>query len=1155
MELTALCPPQRGRLTKTLLIMNFTAILVTAACLTAGARGFSQQVTLNEKNAPLQKIFREIHRQTGYEFFYNDDLLQQAGRVTVQMKDASLEDVLNFCFKDRPLHFTIQNKTILVNTGTADEPMSFPISILPPIDVTGKIVNEKGEGVVATITVKGSGVALSSENNGTFVLKGVDKNAVLVITGVSIETLEFKLNGRTNPVINVKTKTVSNDPVVITAYGIEKRTKELGYSVAKVSGEEINRANTGNLLTGLIGKVSGVNITTQSSDMTPQMRILIRGIRSFGQNSNNQPLFIFNGSPLSFGADQAAAQLAMDFLNNINPSDIEDVTILKGANGTAIYGPEGVNGVIIITTKKGAKGKPVINFRTNNSFQIVDFRRENRQRLFGTGTGLDQYGNRSAYSWGPRYDGSMVPIGYPDGNGVTQMVPYQDTKEAHKFFNVARANRNNLSFSQSDAVSSFYLGLGYLTQTGLLPFDKQNQSTIIFNASRNFGKLNIQLNVNYARTNDDRGPDLQGDIKNLPTFIPITHYKDYVNDHWSQPSNYWNGISPYERLGDNRTKGNTSGLTGNIAINIKPLSWLTIREQPGINYTGNYTKTTGAPIDYAPYAAVDPNKYYDQFATVGEKMISNTSLNNDLLISTIHPLGNFLLRTNFGNTIRQNFTKDLSAGASLVIPVYNLAYNLYTPNLDENDILSRTYSFFGNTLLGYKDRVFLELTGRNEWDSKQAVAARGKTFYYGANTSVVLPDVIPALKELKWLTTARLRASFARSANMNISPYQSERRLGLTGGYPVVNYNTGEYLLNYSLYPGNPNPLLEPEKVISQEYGGNFSFLNNRVIFDVAYYYQRNNSVILNVANAWLSGYPSIDNAGDFQNHGWEFDLNLTPLVTFSNKMSLSLQGKLAINDNKVLALTPVYKGLFPVMDPSGQQYYARTGHSAFEFNVRDWKRDPQGRVIVDRTTGMPTAQGYDEVNIQGRLLPKYLASFSLNLTWKHLSMNVQADYSAGYNHLFDPWGDFYTGTHPLTTLNNREKYVFPNSVYDDGSGKFVENKDVVVSNTGQQLYQSFGQANIHGLTNAAFWKIREFSLQYDFAFKAGWVKGISCSIYGRDLFSFYPKSNINGDPGFIKGPGQRSFDAPANNLSGGSSEVSALPGTVLIGFTTTVIF
>jgi len=1135
--------------------MRLTTVILIASLMQVSAASFGQRITLKKTNASLFSVLKDIRKQSGFDFYYEEKTTLRDQKVSLSIANATLEEALSVALKGLDLVYEIDGKIVSIKNKETSSFLDRLTERLAAIDVRGRVVDDKNSPLVgATVSIKGTDRKTITNENGDFSFTGVDEKAILVISFIGYQTQEIPAAKANASTIKMEA-TVSDlkEVTVNTGYGIEKRTKELGYSVAKVTGEEITRANSGNILTGLIGKVSGVNITTQSTDMTPQMRILIRGIRSFGQNSNNQPLFIFNGSPLSFGADQSAAQLAMNFLNNIDPNDIEDVTILKGANGTAIYGPEGVNGVIILTTKKGVKGQPVINFRTNNSFQIVDFRRESRQRLFGTGSELDVFGNKSPYSWGPRYDGSLVPIGYADEKGEFQMVPYEDTKEAHKFFNIAIANRNNLSFSNSDATSSFYLGLGYLRQTGLLPGDKQNQANILLNVNKTFGLLNIQLNMNYARSNDDRGPDLQGEITSLPSFIPVTKYKDYVNDHWSQANNYWNGISPYQKLADNRTKGNTSGFTANIAVSIKPFPWLTIRDQPGINYTGYYSKSTGAPIDYAPYAAQDPNKAFDSFARVSEKMTSSTALNNDLLISTVHKMGNFVLRTNSGNTIRQNFSKDLSAAASLVIPVYNLAYTIYTPQLREDAVLSRTTSFFGNTLLGYKDRVFLELTGRNEWDSKQAVASRGKTFYYGANTSVVLPDVIPVLKDLKWLTTARLRASYARSANMNISPYQSERRLVLSGGYPIV--NNGDYLLNYTLISENPNPRLQPEKVISQEYGGNFSFLNNRIIFDLAYYYQRNNSVILAVQNAWLSGYPSTDNAGDFENYGWEFDLKLMPLVSFSNKMNISVQAKFAINDNKVLYLTPVYKGLFPVRDPSGQGYYAREGHSAFEFNVRDFKRDPQGRVIVDRTNGMPTAQGYNEVNLQGRLLPKYVSSLSLNFNWKKFSMNIQADYTAGYDHLFDQYTSFFTGTHPLTTLNNREPYVFPNSVYKDDSGNYVENKDIVVSNAGQELYQSFGQANIHGLTSGAFLKIREFAVQYDWTFRSGLIKGMSTSLYGRDLFSFYPKSNINGDPGFIKGPGQRTIDAPANNLSGGSSEVSALPGTVLMGFTLTAKF
>lgn len=1141
------------QLTKTFLIMKMTACLMLIGCLTAGAHGFSQGITLSVRDVPLKTVFIELNKQTGFNFLFSDEMLEGARKVTVDVKNARLEDVLNLCFKDQPLQFSIVNKTILIKAAPGGRPVDRP---LPPQEIRGWIVNEKGEGVVATITIKGTKNAVSSDATGAFVLKEADKNSVLVVTGVSIETLEYKLNGRTEVSISVKTKSVSNDPLVVTAYGIEKRTKELGYSVAKVSGEEINKANSGNLLTGLIGKVSGMSITTQSSDMNPQMRILIRGIRSFGQSSNNQPLFIFNGSPLSFGSDQDGAQLVMDFINNLNPADIEDVTILKGANGTAIYGPEGVNGVIIITTKRGMKGRPVINFRSNNSVQLVDWRNDKRQRQFGAGMGDGIYSSQSTYSWGPKYDGHLVPIGYPDENGVTQMVPYSDNKSSHQFFNLARVNRNNLSFSQSDNVSAFYLGLGYTDQAGLLLRDRQNQATIILNSSRTFGKTSIQLNINYARTNQDAGPDLQGKIQTLPTFIPITKYKDYVNDHWSQPDNYWNGISPYQEIDRNRTKGTSNALNGSIQLLFKPLSWLTVKEQPGINYSGFYSKGTVAPVYFSDYTkATDPNKYFDLFPGVSETMISNTSLNNDLLFSSIHHAGNFLIRANVGNSIRQNYVKNLTNKATLVVPVYNLAYYMYQPQIQETDVLSRQYSFFGNALAGYKDRVFLEVTGRNEWDSKRAAAARGKDFYFGANTSVVLTDVVPALKTFKWLTTARLRASIAKSANMNIVPYQSERRLGLGYGYPFVNNYTGDYLLSYSFYSGTPNPTLRPETVISQEYGSYFNFLNNRITLDVTYYYQKNNSAILSVNNAWLSGYPTIDNAGAFENHGWEFDLNMNPLVKLPHDMAISLQGRFALNNNKVLSLTPVYKGFFPVIDNTGQQLYARTGNSAYEYAVRDWKRDPQGRVIVDRLTGLPIPMGYDEFVLRGRTLPKYMASFSLGFTWKHLSMSVQADYSGGNDHLFDPFSAFYAGTHPLTLLNGREKFVFPNSVYDDGTGKYVENKDVVVSSTGQQLYTLFATVNEHGLVNGAFWKIRELAIQYEWPLQKNWIKAVSCSIYGRDLFSFYPKSNVNGDPGLIKGPGQRGFTVANNNLTGATSEISSLPGTVLLGFVTTVTF
>lgn len=1171
---------RRRIVTKTLLVMKFTALLMTVALLQAHAKSLAQNVSISAKELPLKSVFLQIKKQTGYVVFGRSDLFKNAKPVTISVKDIPLTDALEMILKDQPLNFRINGRNIILS-AKAREPIvtdAIEAQPVPAITLSGKILDKDGAPVPgANISVKGTDKATSAAADGRFLLPGVPENSLVEISAVGFTKLTLRItataamvtnrqlkellaDGSPGNIIVKLTRAVSSlDEVQVTAYSIEKRTKEIGYSIAKVSGEQINKANPGNLLTGLIGKVSGMTITTQSSDMTPEMRILVRGIRSFGQNSNNQPMFILNGAPLSFGNDQTAAQQVMNFINNINPADIENVTVLKGANGTALYGPEGINGVIIITTKKGQIGKPTINFRNNTAFQRVDYRRERRQRMFGTGSGItDEFGNgiydaRSTYGWGPRYDGTLVPIGYPDENGEIQKVPYHDTKDARKFFEVAKTIRNNLSFSSSDAHSSFYLGLGHTTQTGLVPKDKQNQSTVLLNTSRNFGLVDIKMNVNYARTSDDRGPNIAANVRSIPTFIPILQYKDYLNDHWSQHDRYWNGISPYEEIDIRRSKSTTNAVSGNLIVEVKPLPWLVIRDQPGINYTGIYRKSTVAPLNYADFAAQDMSKMYDQPASVSEEMSASSSINNDFIVSTIHHPGNFLVRANMGNTIRENYYKQLKSGASLVVPVYNLAFYRYSPNTQETAVLSRSWSLFGNLSAGYKDRIFLELTGRNEWDSKRAKVARGTDIYFGANTSAILTEIFPGLKKLKWLTTARLRASVAQSANMNIVPYQSERTFGLGWGYPYVNNNTGDYLLGYSFYPDNPNPLLKPERVISQEYGGNFSFLNDRITVDLTYYHQRNNSVILNVANAWLSGYPSIDNAGSFLNDGWELDVKIDPALQLPNKMSLSLEGRFAINDNKVLHLTDVYNGLFPAMDGSGQRYYAQEGSHAYTFAVHDWKRDPRGRVIVDKVTGLPEPEGFYDFSLRGRTLPRYAASIGITFNWKNFSTSILLDYLGSYDHKFSP--DIWSGMHTLTTLNGRERFVFPNSVYDDGSGKYVENTDVVVSSANQELYSRFDQVDLHGLTSGAFWKLRELVFQYAFPMKRGILKEVNCSLYGRDLFSIYPRSNIQGDPGLIKGPGQREFSSVPNNLTGGSSDNTALPGTVMYGFTVGIKF
>ncbi|MFX1707280.1 SusC/RagA family TonB-linked outer membrane protein [Chitinophaga sp. CC14] len=1145
--------------------MKLTVFFLTVACIMVSAKGLSQNITFSGKGVALEIVFSAVEKQTGYHFLYRENALEAAKPVTIKAVNQPLLQFLDNIFRDQPLKYLISSKTINIYPDTRVAAFSDrqPNTSEP---VTGKITDSTGAALSgATIAVKNKPRLTTTSNQfGNFSIEAATGD-VLIVSFMGYSTREVRIDAANAGVIQLKQQPVSlNDVIVTTAYGIEKRTKELGYAVAKIKGEDINRTNPGNILTGLVGKVSGLNISSLSPDMTPDNNIMLRGIRSINQSSNNQPLFILNGSPLSFGADQNSATLALDFLNNINPNDIQDITVLKGANGAALYGPEGVNGVIIITTKRGDKEGLKVNFRSSTSFQYIDFSQRKVQEQFGAGDLTDDQNNPiynpvGSELWGPAYNDMLVPLGRPDENGDTQKVPYSYSNERQKFWDLARNTQHNLSISQSDNRSDFYLGLSYTNQTGLLPGDKQHKAGILLNTGRQFNKWNVRINLGYTLTNADKGPStIRTDM--TPPHVPLTSYKDFTNDHWADRNHYWadETENPYETINGNRRKSTENALTGNLDFTIKPLRWLSITERPGITYSASYTKAITAPRFYSDFAkaygAIGRSvSYRDLPARLNEETFTSLAINNDLLLTGLHNAGSFSFRTTLGNTIRQNYTKEVTGSSShLVIPVYNLAFgrmgNTYSR---EQAVLSRFYSLFGTFSVGYKDMVFVELTGRNDWDSKLAVSARNKNFYSGANTSVVLSEMIPWLSEMKWLSSARLRASVTRTANMNIRPYQMERILDL---YQIY----GEQV-SYIYKPNNPNPFIKPENVISQEYGGSFSFLNERINLDVTYYKQRNNGLILEVVNSIYSGSPTIDNAGVYDNTGWEFDVKINRLLKAGNFIA-GIDMRLALNDNKVISLPPVYNDqLIAYVGPA--QVVARTGHHAFEFSLTDWVRTPDGKVIVNNVTGMPEPDSRNPV-FTGRTLPRYSAAANLNLEWKKFKLYILGEFRGG-NHQYNGAGGFdtRTGWSPLTLYNNRAPFVFPNSVYDDGSGKYVENTDVKITAIRDFYQNAATYTTTSYLVKADFFKLRELSLSYNWTFKIKAIKSVSLGLYGRDIASVYSKENIYGDPLMIRGPGwtramiNTGGDSNMSNVAGAAANESRLPGTIMYGFVVNVGF
>ncbi|MFC3562811.1 SusC/RagA family TonB-linked outer membrane protein [Pedobacter jamesrossensis] len=1148
---------------KLLLIMKLVIIIMTFCLTQVSAAGFAQKINFTKKGATLKETFSQIRKQTGYLIFYSNGNINENDKLDADFKNLDVLQVLDKIATDKSLDYSIDKNNIIIRSKIPNV-LDRLLEQFSDIDIQSRVVGENGTALAgATITVKGKKRTTTTNENGYFILNSVDERATIVVSYLGYTTLELNASNINETILMQMSSSKLDEVKVTTAYGIERNKKELGYSVAKVSGDELTKANSGTILSGLVGKVSGLNITAQSSEMSPNMRILLRGIRSFGQSSNNQPLFVFNGAPLSFGSDGDAGQRSVEFINNLNPADIEEVTVLKGANGTAMYGPEGVNGVILINTKKVKQGDLNINARVNTSYQRMDFRQRSDQHTFGVGDDFDFLNGKAVSNWGPAYNGSLLAIGYPDQNGQYQKVPYSYLNDKYDFFNVARTVRTNVSIAQGDQNSSMYLGLGHNGQTGMLPGDKQDQTTLFFNSVRKIGRsADFQFNINYARTTSDRGADVTGQVLTLPSFIPLLSYQDYKNSYWGGINNYWSGVSPYTSLDIARQKGTDNVFTGSLTANVKILSWLTLKDQISMNYLGKNQKKNIEPLNYAEYARADPFKRYDGLPQTEDYLVSAYGVNNDLLLSALHKTGDFVLRGNLGTTVRDNFEKQLKNKSILSIPIYSQIFvrSDYGIGSEELTRQTRSISALGNVSVGYKDKLFLELTGRNEWDSKRAKVARGEDVYFGLNSSIVLKELVPYLKKQEWISSLRLRLSATRTANMNIEPNQSERILKLVFPYPITDPNTAKTVLGYTLVK-NPNPLIKPERVFSQEYGTEMGFFDNRINFDAVYYRQINNGVIMAVGVPAWSGYPDLDNAGSLRNTGWEFDLGLNPLVDIGSDISISLTGRFSINNNKVLKVSDIYNGTFITRDPGGKTYYAREGYSAFEFPVLDFLRDPEGRVIVDKSSGMPSVD-YQHPKIMGRTLPVYQGGLTLNFTYKNFTLSSQADYSAGNDHAFDP-SLISNGISKLTLLNNRQPFIFPNSVIQDLTGHYVENTTIATANAGKELFSKFADATIHSIASASYWKIREIALQYQMSLKSKWVKKLAASIYARDLFSFYPSSNIYGDPVASSGPGLKSqiqglgerSQAQTNNISGGSSDNNVAPGTIIYGFTFGISF
>jgi TonB-linked SusC/RagA family outer membrane protein len=986
--------------------------------------------------------------------------------------------------------------------------------------ITGKVTSaEDGTPIPGVnVVLKGTTSGVLTSVDGEFKIN-TPLEGILVFTFIGLKTQEIPIGARTIIDVHMATDARQLSEVVVTALGIEKSAKSLGYSVGKVKNDELVQGKAINLATALSGKIAGLQINTVNNGINPTTRITLRGSRSL--TGNNQALIVIDGT-----------QSTVDVLNYLNPNDIESVSVLKGANAAALYGADASNGALIITTKKGGNQSPSINISNTTYWESISFMPKLQSR-FGAGTEAysRDYIPFENQSYGPEYDGKMVDLGRTLEDGTTQQTPYTYKKNAKlKSYDVGHTVQNSASLTAGDKVSSYFLSAQDVNTTGIVPGDKNRRTAIRFNASRQFEKLKTAFNVGYSlRQTDKTTADFYNNVLNTPGDVPLNEYRNWRNYknadgsmNYANPNNYFNDYfyNPFMSKDINRQNERYGLLTGNAEASYQLTNWFSALYRVGMTYKSYDYKFHGEKFEYNAYAK-GTGKYIAQSNIAGgsgDFVGFENKLVQDFILNFKKDFNSFTTNLIVGSNVREEKSKFVGVIANgLVLPgIYNINNRVGETAGNEFETTTRVQGFYGDFTLGYKDYLFLHASGRRDAYSVLSKANRN-TFYPGADVSFVASDAFPSLISNGILSDLKVTASATKVGNVNVGAYALQNTFGTGIGYPYGS------LAGYSLGNTYADPNLKPELTTSYEIGAEFGLFENRVNVEAAYYTQQTVDQTVNIDLAGSTGYSRATvNAGTLQNSGLEITLKTTPITT-TNGLKWDLNVNFADRNTKVKAL---YQDLNTInlsnyynqtSDASLGQIFAEVGQQYPTIKAISYLRDPQGRVVVDQATGYPIKDA--ALKTFGQANPKYTIGIQSILHFKGFSFNVLAEYRRGgyvfHNLASTMW---FTGVAEATAAYGRERFVFPNSSYQNADGTYTANTDITTKDGGLGAWDSnLRTVGENFVTSADFVKLREASLSYDLPKtlfqKMNFVKGVSIGLVGRNLLMFLPKENKYTDP------------------------------------------
>lgn len=1085
--------PRCSLLEKPLKIMKLMSLFLFVAALQVQAKTYSQ-VTLDLKNVPIEKVFREIKRQTDFLFLYNNEEIKKLGNVTIRVHNASIEEVLSKSLQSTGFSYKILDKTIVLNPSS--EVLSGTEVIKVIIDVNGKVTDASGLPLHgASIKVKGTSTGTTTNEMGEFLLKGVSENATLEISFVGYKTVTVPVNNNTFLSIKLNVEENRLDETVFIAYGKTSKRLNTG-SVATVNSTTISNQPVSNPVAALQGRVSGLMISSSSGLPGADLQVRVRGENSMKQG--NDPLYIIDGVPFFSAALNLfqGANGSQSPLNSLNSADIERIDILKDADATAIYGSRGANGVILITTKKGKAGESQVNLNVYSGISKTSRMMEmlNTQQYLAL--------RKDAFA----QDGVTPTATNAPDLLVWDQNAYTDWQKL-LIGNTANVSEAQVSFSGGTALTRFLLSGTYRHETTVLPGDFSfNKGGILLSADHisSNGKLGVSASVNY---NADKNQIFPTDVTQYFALPP--NYAPYNPDgSFNWYGNVQNPLAYLKRTYETRT----NNLIGNSVLRYNPISKLTLRANLGI------TQTNMDQLQTLPFAGFNPVSAPASQSQFGDVSVRSYIVEPQAEYSS--RLGSGLINILAGASWQENITEGnylFATGFSSDALLEDIR-SATSVSVRNNDYRQYNYqSVFGRVNYNLSQTYLFNLTFRRDGSSRFGPGKRFGNF--GAVGAGWIFTNEEFAKGLSFLSYGKLRGSYGTTGNDQIGDYQyldtwgssSFPYGGLTGLTPSRVFNAD--------YSWEVNKKMEA----AIELG----FVKNRILFTTNYYNNRSSNQLIGRTLSSQSGFSSyIANLpAKVENSGWEFDLNTINIQ--GKNLTWETSFNLTIPSNKLLE----YPGLEASADASSYE----VGQSIRMIKGYQFTG-------VNPATGIPEFLDVDKDGVisspadyvvLGETMPAFYGGLSNSLNYKGVSLDIFFQFVKQESITLD-WGPT-VGTYG--SMSNKDISAL-DRWQNPGDVTTIPRATATTANAANLAFRNFYRSSSAAWGDASYVRLKNVALSYDLSSVLKKIKLNGGSIYllGQNLLTFTKYKGLDPE---INGFDRR-FVYPINPF--GSVKTQALP-------------